>query len=332
MGAALADEPGSIMPHSNIRRYLKHGTLPQLSVFDAVIRRGNFTRAGEDLFMAQPTVSIQLKKLSETIGLPLVEQIGRHAHATEAGKYVGEACARIFGALSDLENQLDNLRQVKGGRLRLAVGTAGKYFAPRLLAEFARKYPGVELSLQIHHRETLLERIAANADDLYIFANPPDCDDMVKQAILPNPMAVFARVDHPLARAGHIPFERLAQEPFIIREPGSGTRMSVQRLFAERGLTPKVCMELCTNEAIKQAIIAGLGISILSRHTLGLDTEQPQLTTLDVAGFPTGGNWHLVYPLGKQLSPVAMAFVELVREEAKKMVTEHMGTVGSKRR
>ena len=149
------------MPQSNIRRYLRHGTLPQLSVFEAVVRRGNYTRAAEELYMAQPTVSIQLKKLSEVVGLPLVEQIGRQAHPTEAGKYVAEACATIFKALSELENKLVNLRELKGGRLRLAVSSTGKYFAPRLLAAFALKYPDVELALQIHHRETLLERLAA---------------------------------------------------------------------------------------------------------------------------------------------------------------------------
>jgi DNA-binding transcriptional LysR family regulator len=315
------------MPQNNIRRYLRHGTLPQLSVFEAVVRRGNYTRAAEELYLAQPTVSIQLKKLSEVVGLPLVEQIGRQAHPTEAGRYVAEACATIFKALADLENQLVNLRDLKGGRLRLAVSSTGKYFAPRLLAEFALKFPEVELSLQIHHRETLLKRLAANEDDLYIFANPPEKAETVNRAILPNPMAVFARADHPLANQKRIPFATLAEEPFLIREPGSGTRMSVQRMFEERGFEPKVRMELSTNEAIKQAIIAGLGVSIMSRYTLGLDTDQPQLTTLDVEGVPVEGSWYLVYPMGRQLSPVAMAFVELVREEAKKLVADHMGTV-----
>jgi DNA-binding transcriptional LysR family regulator len=259
------------MPQNNIRRYLRHGTLPQLSVFEAVVRRGNYTRAAEELYLAQPTVSIQLKKLSELVGLPLVEQIGRQAHPTEAGRYVAEACATIFKALADLENQLVNLRDLKGGRLRLAVSSTGKYFAPRLLAEFALKFPEVELSLQIHHRETLLKRLAANEDDLYIFANPPEKAETVNRAILPNPMAVFARADHPLANQKRIPFATLAEEPFLIREPGSGTRMSVQRMFEERGFEPKVRMELSTNEAIKQAIIAGLGVSIMSRYTLGLD-------------------------------------------------------------
>ena len=315
------------MPLTRIRRYLRHGTFPQLSVLEAVIRRGNFTRAAEELYMAQPTVSIQLKKLSEMVGLPLVEQIGRQVHPTEAGRYVAQACETMFEALTRLEAQLDNLREMKGGQMRIAVSTSAKYFAPRLLAEFARVYPEVELSLRIHHRETLLSRMSANEDDLYILANPPEGGEFVKQAILPNPLAVFARADHPLAGEKRISLERIAQEPFLMREPGSGTRLSVQRLFQEHDLIPKVRMELSSDEAIKQAIIAGMGVSILPRHTLGVETDQPQLTTLDVEDIPTDGHWYLVYPLGKQLTPATMAFMDLVRREARKLLTGVEGTV-----
>jgi DNA-binding transcriptional LysR family regulator len=309
-----------IMPQSHIRRYLRHGTLSQMSVFEAVVRRGNFTRAAEEFHLAQPTVSIQLKKLSELVGLPLVEQVGRQVHPTEAGRCVAQACDKVFRTLTELENQLACLRQLNGGRLRLAVGSAARYFAPRLLAAFARRHPDVELSLQIHHREALTERLCANEDDLYIFANPPEGVEIIRQAILPNPLAAFARTDHPLANRKRIPFTELANEPFIVREPGSGTRTSVQRLFEERGLMPKVRMELSSNESIKQAIIAGLGVSILSRHTLGEDTEQPQLTALDVEGVPGDGQWYLVHSLGKQLSPVARAFSQLAKADAERLV------------
>ena len=168
-----AHELEDIMPQSDIRRYLRHGTLPQLSVLEAVIRRGNFTRAAEELHMAQPTASILLKKLSERVGLPLVEQIGRQAHPTEAGRCVAETCGQIFGALAELENKLDNLRQLKGGRLRLAMGPAGKYFAPRLLAAFAPLPHDVALSRQVHAPHTLLGPMAANPGCLYVFPTPP---------------------------------------------------------------------------------------------------------------------------------------------------------------
>jgi len=313
------------MRQRRIRRYLKHGTLPQFSVFEAVARLASYTRAGEELYLAQPTVSVQIKKLTETIGTPLFEQVGKRIHLTEAGRALHEACRDIFSRLAAVEDRLADIRGLSAGRLSLAVSTTGKYFAPRLLAAFVQQHPGIEVSLQIHHRETLIERMSANADDLYIFANPPDTD-VVKQAILPNPMAVFARADHPLARQKRIPFKRFAQEPFLIREPGSGTRLAAQRVFERHGIDPKVRMELGSNEAIKQAILAGLGVSILSRYTLGLDTEQRQLLTLDVENFPLEGQWYFVYPSGKQLSVVVQAFMAFARKEGKQLVLDHLSS------
>jgi DNA-binding transcriptional LysR family regulator len=213
---------------------------------------------------------------------------------------------------------------MKAGRLRLAVSPTGKYFAPRMLAAFVQRHPGVEVALQIHNRQTLIERLACNKDDLYIFANPPQEPEVVTQMILPNPLVVFARGDHPLSGKKNISFERFAQEPFLIREPGSGTRMVALELFKKHDLQPKLRMELSTNEAIKQAILAGLGVSILSRYTLGLDVEQPQLVTLDVEGFPLEHHWYFVYPTGKQLSQVTRAFVDFVRIEAKQLVYDHL--------
>lgn len=315
------------MPQSNIRRYLKHGTLPQLSVFEAVARHGSFTRAAEELYMAQPTVSVQMRKLTEMVGLPLFEQLGKKTYLTEAGRELQSVCHEMFQTLGRAEDTFSNLRGLKAGRLRLAVSTTGKYFAPRLLAEFVKLNTGVDVSLQIHNRETLIARLANNDDDLYIFANPPTDQEIVTQTILPNPMVVYARTDHPLAGQKKIPFKQLAEEAFLIREPGSGTRMVAQAAFESRGFKPKVRMELSTNEAVKQAILAGLGISILSRYTLGLDTEQKQLCALDVEGFPIQRNWQFVYPVGKQLSVTAQAFMEFVRKEAKQLVLDHLTKV-----
>jgi len=318
------DNVRKAMPQSRIRRYLKHGTLTQLSVFEAIARLGSYTRAAEELYLAQPTVSVQIKKLTETVGVTLFEQIGKSVHLTEAGRELHRTAQEIFQQLNAVEDRLANLRGLKAGRLRLAVSTTGKYFAPRLLAAFVHEHPGIEVSLQIHHRETLMERMAANNDDLYIFANPPTTKEVVTQAILPNPMAVFARADHPLAKERRIAFNRFAEEPFLMREPGSGTRMVAQQVFARHGVAPKVRMELSTNEAIKQAVLAGLGVSILSRYTLGLDTEQDDLVTLDVEGFPLEGQWYLVYPRGKQPSAVAEAFMAFAQTEAKRLVLDHL--------
>ena len=312
------------MPKNKIRRYLKHGTLPQISVFEAVARLGSFTKAAEELYMAQPTVSVQMKKLSETVGLPLVEQIGKRVHLTEAGRAVHAASNKLFETLAELETQLANIRGMNTGRLQLAVSTTGKYFAPRVLAEFVKQHPGVEVSLQIHNRATLLERMAQNLDDLYIFASPPGDSDVVTQTILPNSMVPYASADHPLAKEKNIPFARFAEEPFLMREAGSGTRMIAREIFAAHDLEPKVRMELSTNEAIKQAIIAGLGVSIMSRYTLGLDVTHEQLAVLDVEGFPVEKSWVFAYPVGKQLPVLAQGFMDFTRKVARTLVFDHL--------
>ena len=312
------------MPQSKIRRFLKHGTLPQLSVFDAVARLGNFTRAGEELYMAQPTVSVHIKKLSETVGLPLFEQVGRKVHLTEAGRQLHEACREVFTILARTEDRLADLRGLKAGRLRIAVSTTGKYFVPRLLAAYVKANPGIDVSMQVQNRQTLLERLAANADDLYVFANPPQELDVVTQAILPNPMVAFAAAEHPLARQKHIPFARFAEEPLLIREPGSGTHMATLKCFEKHHVEPNIRMELGSNEAIKQTILAGLGVSIMSRYTLGLDTDPRDLAILDVEGLPLEGQWYFVYPVGKQPSLVMRSFMDFVRENGKTLVFDHL--------
>jgi DNA-binding transcriptional LysR family regulator len=307
------------------RRFLRHGMLPQLAVFECAARVGSFTRAAEALHLAQPTVSTQIKKLSDALGLPLFEQIGKKLHLTPAGRALQQGCEELFGAFERIEASLAGLRGLEAGRLRLAVSTTGKYFAPRLLAAFVGRYPGLEVSLQIHNRQGLIERLVRNEDDLYVFANPPKEQEVVCQPILPNPMVVFARADHPLAGERRIAFAALAREPILMREPGSGTRLVAYEAFDRHGIAPDVRMELSTNEAVKQAILAGLGVSILSRYTLGLDTEQPRLAVLDVEGFPIERSWQFVYPVGKQLAPAARAFMDFVRAEAKALVQDHLG-------
>ncbi|MGH8633485.1 MAG: LysR substrate-binding domain-containing protein [Burkholderiales bacterium] len=313
------------MPQPNIRRFLKHGTLPQLRVFEASARLGSFARAAEELHMAQPTASVQIKKLSETVGFPLFEQVGKRIYLTDAGQRVYTGCNDVFRAFSSLEETLAEMRGLDSGHLQLAATSTAKYFAPRLLGAFIQRYPGVETSLQIHNRSTLIERLGNNEDDLYMFAEPPDQQEVMVQAILPNPLVVFARSDHPLAGEKGVTLARLAEEPFLMREPGSGTRMVTLKLFEQHGLAPKVRMELSTNEAIREAILAGLGVSILSRYTLGLEPEQTKLICLDVEGFPLESHWHFVYPVGKQLSVAARAFMDFARIEAKSLVRDAFG-------
>ena len=315
------------MLNSSIKRYLRHGMLPQLAVFEAVARLSSFTKAADELHLAQPTVSAQIKKLADNLQIPLFEQIGKRIYLTPAGENLYKGCQLLFTTLSDIEESLSDLRGLEHGRLRLAVSTTGKYFVPRLLAEFVKLHPTIEVSLQIHNRNTLIDRLSRNEDDLYVFSNPPNDFEIVTQPILPNPMVVFAREDHPLVHEKKISIEQLKNEKFIMREPGSGTRMVAYEAFDHHGLEPRVQMELSTNEAIKQAILAGLGISILSQYTLGLDTFEPRLSILNVQDFPIEKQWQFVYPVGKQTSSVSRAFMDFVRKEAPTLIKDHVGKI-----
>ena len=303
------------MPQSKLRRYLKHGTFPQLSVFEAVARLGSFTRAAEELYLAQPTVSVQMKKLSETLGAPLVEQVGKKIQLTEAGRRLQSGCVRIFATLSEIEDSLAELHGLRSGRLRLAVCSAASGFAARRVTAFARANPGIETSLHVRNRPELIEALAQDRADLCILATPPQCVDFASRPFLANPLVVLAGAHHPLVGEKRIPFARLAKEAFIMREPGSGTRAIVQRLFDRHGLRPRVQMELAGDGAIRAAVGVGAGVTILPRDTFGEDAESRSITVLDVEGFPIAHQWHFVHLAAKDLPTPAARFVEFVRSE-----------------
>ncbi len=297
---------------------MNQATLHQLKVFEAAARHGSFTRAAEELFLTQPTVSMQIKQLTKSVGLPLFEQVGKRLFLTEAGRELFATCREIFGTIAEFEMKVANLKGLKQGQLRLAVITTAKYIIPRLLATFCQIYPGIDISLQVTNHEGILERMVNNLDDLYIMSQVPDHIDVNYEPFLENPLVVFAPLNHPLSEEKNIPIERLGAEPFIMREPGSGTRSAVQTLLDERGVKVKVKLELGSNEAIKQAIAGGLGISVLSRHTLLTDASQ--FSILDVEHFPIKRTWYMVYPGGKQLSIVARAYYDYLLEATKNMV------------
>lgn len=288
---------------------MSHATFRQLEVFEAIARLGSFTRASEELHLTQPTVSMQMKKLTDAVGLPLFEQVGRRIHLTEAGKELAIAAREIMQSLERCDMSIAEMRGLKKGKLRLAVVSTAKYFVPRILGEFLRQHPGVEVSLKVTNRQRVLERAAENLDDLYILSQPVGHIELVAKSFMENPLLVMAHPEHPLTHERNIPLQRIAQEPFLMREEGSGTRLSVERIFGSQGLKPNIRMELGSNEAIKQAIIGGLGISILSRHTLGMD-GMGEPAVLDVEGFPVVNQWHIGHPHGKQLSVVASAFLD----------------------
>lgn len=299
---------------------MNQATLHQLKVFEAAARHGSFTRAAEELFLTQPTVSMQIKQLTKSVGLPLFEQVGKRLYLTEAGRELYATCRQIFDTIAQFEMKVADLKGLKQGQLRLAVITTAKYFIPRLLGPFCQLYPGIEISLQVTNHEGILERMTNNMDDLYIMSQVPEHLDVSYQQFLENPLVVLAPINHPLAKEKNIPIQRLADEPFIMREPGSGTRRAVQQLFDQHGVTVKVKLELGSNEAIKHAIAGGLGISVLSRHTLLPDSGD--LTILDVEHFPIKRDWYMVYPSGKQLSIVARTYFEYLLDAAKQIVEQ----------
>jgi DNA-binding transcriptional LysR family regulator len=308
----MSSKDQSYTPPSAIPYYLiRHVTLRQLQVFEAIARLGSFTRAAQELFITQPTVSMQMRKLSDAMRLPLFEHIGRNVQLTDAGSELYDSCRRIFDTLSDLEMKLADLKGMKRGRLRLGVITTAEYFAPEILGEFSQLYPGIEVSLKVTNRDSIIERMQDNEDDLYVMGQAPYSELEVEAYLFaPNPLVVMAPRKHPLVGVKNISLKRIAEEPFILREPGSGIRDATLRMFDAHKLRPKVRMELGSNEAIKHAIVGGLGISVLSLHTLTLEGIEGPVAILDVAGFPILRQWYLVHPKGKELSLVARTYLD----------------------
>lgn len=296
---------------------MKNATFRQLKVFEAVARHLSFTRAAEELHTTQPTISIQFKQLSEIVGQPLIEQVGKRLYLTDTGSELLKTCREIFDSLGRFEMLMSDVQGIKAGKLRLSVITTAKYFVPRLLGQFSHLYPGIDVSLNVINRQRMLQRVAENLDDLYVLGLPPEHMDVHLEPFMENPLVVLAANEHPLAGEKSITAERLAQEPFLMREPGSGTRLATEQFFAEHGLKCKIKMELGSNEAIKQAVVGDLGIAVLSAHTLALERHARELVVLDVQGFPIQRQWYLAYPKDKPLSVVAQAFLQFMQAESK---------------
>lgn len=292
---------------------MRHATFRQLEIFEAIARHGSFTRAADALHLTQPTVSMQIRKLTDTLGTPLFEQVGKRISLTEAGQDLAHAAREIFGILDRFDMHVAERQGLKRGRLRLVAITTASYFAPRLLGEFSRRYPGIEVSLRVTNREQVLASIADNLDDVYILGQPPEDIDVTSTPFMDNPLIVIAAPEHPLAQLENIPLARLAEEPWLMREAGSGTRKAIERLFDQHGLVIRPRLELGSNEAIKQAVLVGLGVSALSSQALALHPPG-QFAILDVDHFPILRHWYAAYPAGRELSPAARAFMAYLLE------------------
>ncbi len=302
-----------------------HVTLRQLQVFEAVARHLSYTRAAEELHLTQPAVSIQVRLLEQSIELPLFEQIGKKVFLTEAGEELQHYSRAVAEQLAAAEAVIDELKGLHRGRLKITVATTANYFVPNLLAAFTHRYQGVNIVLDVTNRSGLLQQLEFNETDIVIMGRPPDGHELEFAPFRDNPLVIVAPPDHPLARRKRVPLSKLHDQTFLVREPGSGTRIAMERFFAERGVEVKTGMEVGSNEAIKQSVQAGLGLGLLSRDTLAMELQLKQLKILGVEGFPIMRRWYLVHRRGKRLSSIARAFKEFLLIETPRQKTGSNG-------
>ena len=292
-----------------------HITIRQLQVFEAVARQLSYTRAAEELHLTQPAVSMQVKQLESSVGLSLFEQLGKRVFMTQAGETMLRHAQTIMRHLATAREEMDELKGVDSGRLRIAVASTVNYFATRLLATFARLHPSVQITLDVTNRETLLQKLEDNQPDVVLMGKPPKDLDLDADAFMDNPLIMIARPDHPLSKHRSIALKELTEETFVVREPGSGTRIAMERFFDQKSFAPSATIEMTGNETIKQSVEAGLGLAIVSVHTVELELTLERLGRLDVRGMPIMRRWYVGHRRGKRLSPTAQAFRQFVLDE-----------------
>lgn len=293
-----------------------HLTLRQLKVFESVARHLSYTQAANELHLTQPAVSMQVKQLEESVGLPLFEQMGKKIYLTEAGQEMKYYSREISRQLVELDEVIEGLKGVERGHLSISVASTANNFGTRLLAAFTKKYPGTSFSLDVTNRETLLRQLENNEKDLVIMGRPPEDMGLTVESFMDNPLVVIAPPGHPLAKEKSIPLSRLQDEIFVVREAGSGTFIAMERFFNNHGVRLNTGMEMTSNEAIKQSVEAGLGLGIVSIHTLELELEAERLVVLDIENLPILRHWYVVHRQGKRLSPVANVFKDFVLKES----------------
>ena len=298
-------------------------TLRQLQVFEKVAKHLNYSRAAEELYLSQPAVSMQIKQLEGHIGLPLFEQMGKKIFLTEAGRELFHYARNIAQQLAEMEAVFDEMKGLGQGKLTLSVVNTANYFTPQLLARFCQRYPDINVILQVANRDAVLKQLADNSTDLAIMGQPPEGLDLIAEPFLDNPLVVIAPPDHPLAKLNRVKFARLAEETFLSREKGSGTRSAMERIFSQHKIQPRISMEMETNEAIKQAVQAGMGLGILSLHSIELELETGRLAMLNVEYFPLLRHWYVAHRSNKRLSSAALSFRNYLLAEAKKVITAH---------
>ncbi|MBT7444653.1 MAG: LysR family transcriptional regulator [Methylococcales bacterium] len=296
---------------------MMHFTLQQLKLFEAVSRLGSYTRAAEELFVTQPAVSIQVKRLEEQVGMPLFEQVGKKSFPTAAGKVMYTASVEILSQVDELNTSIEDLKGVVKGSLQLSVVATSEYFLPTILGSFLQLYPEVEPKLKFTNRAIVIERLEKNEDDFVIMGRVPEDNDMEAYPFLNNILGIVAPPDHPLVNEKNISIKTLAKQRFLHREIGSGTRSVFDELLNKQGVQIEPYMELGSSEALKQAVMAGLGLAVISLHSVQLERDMEKLVVLDVEGFPLTRRWYAVHHKDRKLSLVARTFLNYVLEESR---------------
>jgi LysR family transcriptional regulator, low CO2-responsive transcriptional regulator len=306
---------------------MRNATLRQLRVFAAAARHQSFGKAADELHLSPPAVSMQIRELEEQVGLPLFDRSGRQVALTVTGEYLLVYVRKVLATLKDAEDAIARFRGLETGRVSIGMVSTAKYFVPRLLAQFRQEHPAIEVKLAVGgNREQLVTLLRANEVDLAIMGRPPRELATRAEPFAVHPHAVVTAPDHPLLRIGHAPASLLANYEFIIRETGSGTRAAMEKYFADHRLQPRVAMEMTSNETIKQAVMAGMGVSFLSLHTIGLERRAGLLAVPDVEGLPVLKRWYVVNTLAKTLSPAAEAFRYFILEEGERFLAQEYGT------
>jgi DNA-binding transcriptional LysR family regulator len=299
---------------------MRNYTLKQLQTFVEVAREKSVSRAAERLFVTQPAVSMQIRQLEEAFGLSLIEPSGRNIQLTHAGQEFLTLAIAAMGKLKDLEACMAEHVGMKKGRIELGIVSTAKYFVPMLLVRFAKLMPGIDVVLHIENREKILGMLARNELDLVIMGRAPANLDCEATPFASNPMGIVAPPDHPLSRRKRLAFDTLKDHEFVVREQGSGTRAAMERLFAQHEVPFKVAMEMPSNETIKQAVMAGMGLSFLSLRTVRHELAAGHLALLDISGMPIVGKWYVTHLSQKKLSPAAQAFKAFLIEQAEPLI------------
>lgn len=292
-----------------------HITMRQMQVFESVARHLSFTRAAEELYLTQPAVSIQVKQLSMMLEMPLFEQLGKKVYLTEAGETLLKHSRAMLNQLSEIERDINLLRGIEEGRLSISIASTVNYFATQLLSRFLEVHKNIAISLEVINRQELIKSLEENEPDLVLMGAPPDGLEVSAIPFMDNPLIVISSPKHPLASRTNIPIEELTNQTFVMREAGSGTRQAMHRIFDEYGVKPKPGIMVTGNEVVKQSVQVGLGLAVVSIHTVRHELDMKTLISLDVQRFPVIRKWYIVYRKGKQLSPTAKVFVDFALAE-----------------